>query len=77
MDQVHVIRDQVLVEGRSQRAVARSWGPASHGAQVAGQAAPVQRKEAAARPRPVWDAVARASRGCWPSRCGGRAAGSG
>jgi transposase len=57
MDQVHVVRHKVLVEGRSQRAVARELGLARVTVRkYLEQAAPIRRAEA--RPRPVWDAVA-------------------
>ena len=58
MDQVHVVRHKVLVEGRSQRAVARELGLSrSTVGKYVGQAAPVRKAEAGPRPRPVWDAV--------------------
>jgi transposase len=59
MDQVHVVRHKVLVEGRTQRAVARELGlsRATVGKYV-GQAAPVRKAEAGPRSRPVWDKVA-------------------
>ena len=59
MDLVHVVRHKVLVEGRTQRAVARELGLARVTVRkYVDQAAPVRKLEAGPRPRPVWDAVA-------------------
>ena len=58
MDHVHVVRYKVLVEGRSQRAVARELGLARVTVRKYLDEAAPTRIEAAARPRPVWDAVA-------------------
>lgn len=59
MDQVHVVRHQVLVEGRTQRSVARELGLSrTTVGKYVGQAAPGRKPEAGPRPRPVWDAVA-------------------
>ena len=59
MDLVHVVRHKVLVEGRTQRAVARELGLARVTVRkYLDQAAPTRKTEAAPRPRPVWDAVA-------------------
>ena len=59
MDLVHVVRHKVLVEGRTQRAVARELGLSrTTVGKYMDQAAPARTAEAAPRPRPVWDAVA-------------------
>ena len=58
MDQVHVVRHKVLVEGRSQRAVARELGLSrTTVGKYVDQAVPVRKAEAEPRPRPVWDKV--------------------
>ena len=59
MDQVHVVRHKVLVEGRSQRSVARELGLSrTTVSKYVEQAMPLRKAEAGPRPRPVWDAVA-------------------
>src|SRR5438876_4259075 len=59
MDLVHVVRHKVLVEGRTQRAVARELGLARVTVRkYLDQAAPARKPEAMPRPRPVWDEVA-------------------
>jgi transposase len=58
MDQVHVVRHKVLVEGRSQRAVARELGLARVTVRkYLAQAVPTRKTEAGPRARPVWDVV--------------------
>ena len=58
MDQVHVVRHKVLVEGRTQRAVARELGLSrTTVGKYVDQAAPSRKAEAGPRPRPVWDQV--------------------
>jgi transposase len=57
MDQVHVVRHQVLVEGRTQRAVARELGISRVTVQKYLTRATPARYDASARGRPVWDAV--------------------
>ena len=58
MDQVHVIRHQVLVEGRSQRRVAKEFGISRLTVRkYVAEAAPC-RKESGPRARPVWEKVA-------------------
>ena len=57
VDQVHVVRHKVLVEGRSQRQVAKELGIARDTVRkYLTEAIPI-RKETAPRPRPVWEAV--------------------
>lgn len=57
MDQVHVVRHKVLVEGRSQRQVARELGIARETVRkYLTESIPI-RKETQPRARPVWDAV--------------------
>jgi transposase len=59
MDLVHVVRHKVLVEGRTQRAVARELGLVRVTVRkYVDQAAPTRKLEVTPRPRPVWDAVA-------------------
>ena len=58
MDHVHVVRHKVLVEGRSQRAVARELGLARVTVRkYLDQAVPARKVEAGPRARPVWDVV--------------------
>jgi transposase len=57
VDQVHVIRHKVLVEGRSARQVAKELGISRRTVRKYLTEAVPQRKEMAARLRPVWDAV--------------------
>jgi transposase len=57
MDQVHVVRHKVLVEGRSQRQVAKELGIARDTVRkYLTESIPI-RKEKTPRARPVWDAV--------------------
>ena len=57
MDQVHVIRHKVLVEGRSQRQVAKELGLSRLTVKKYLQQAVPVRQEAQPRARPVWEAV--------------------
>jgi hypothetical protein len=57
VDQVHVIRHKVLVDGRSQRQVAKEFGISRLTVRKYVTEAVLVRKETAPRPRPVWDAV--------------------
>jgi len=58
MDQVHVVRHQVLVEGRSQRRVAKELGISRLTVKKYVSEAAPSRKETVPRLRPVWSAVA-------------------
>ena len=58
MDQVHAVRHKVLVEERSQRAVARELGLARVTVRkYLDQAVPVRTGLAPPRARPVWDKI--------------------
>lgn len=57
VDQVHVVRHKVLVEGRSQRRVAKELGIARDTVRKYLTESIPLRKEAGPRARPVWDAV--------------------
>ncbi len=57
VDQVHVIRHKVLVEGRSQRHVAKEFGISRGTVRKYVEEAVPMRKESAPRARPVWDKV--------------------
>lgn len=57
MDQVHVIRHQVLVEGRSQRRVAREFGISRVTVRKYVEGAEPVRREPGPRARPVWEKV--------------------
>jgi len=58
MDQVYVIRHQVLVEGRSQRQVAKAFGISRLTVRKYVREVAPSRKDTAPRPRPVWETVA-------------------
>lgn len=57
VDQVHVIRHQVLVEGRSQRQVAKEFGISRVTVRKYVEEAVPVRKETGPRGRPVWEKV--------------------
>jgi len=57
MDQVHVVRHKVLVEGRTQRSVARELGIARRTVQKYVEQATPSRVESAPRRRPIWEVV--------------------
>jgi transposase len=57
VDQVHVVRHKVLVEGRSQRRVAKELGIARDTVRKYLTESIPLRKETTPRPRPVWEAV--------------------
>src|SRR5262245_15986808 len=57
VDQVHVIRHNVLVDGRSQRQVAKEFGISRVTVRKYVEEAVPVRKETAPRPRPVWEKV--------------------
>jgi hypothetical protein len=58
MDQVHVVRHKVLVEGRSQRGVAGAGAVADDRWQVRRRSGAGAEGGGRPRPRPVWDKVA-------------------
>jgi len=58
MDQVCVIRHQVLVEGRSQRQVSKTFGISRLTVRKYVSEVAPSRKETGPRPRPVLDTVA-------------------
>jgi transposase len=57
VDQVHVVRHKVLIEGRSQRQVAKELGLARDTVRKYLTESIPLRKETQPRPRPVWDTV--------------------
>ena len=57
MDQVHVIRHKVLVDGRSQRQVAKEFGISRVTVRKYVEGAAPVRREAGPRARPVWEQV--------------------
>jgi predicted transcriptional regulator len=77
VDQVHVIRHKVLVEGRSQRRVAKELGISRITVRKYLEHAAPARAETAPRPRPVWDAVGARLEALLAESGSGRAASSG
>lgn len=59
MDQVHVIRHKILVEGRSARAVAKEFGISRRTVRKYLMTSVPVRRETAPRARPVWEMVRR------------------
>ncbi|MPZ17570.1 MAG: hypothetical protein GEV06_06635, partial [Luteitalea sp.] len=57
MDQVHVIRHKVLVDGRSRRQVAKEFGISRVTVRKYVEGAEPVRREAQPRARPVWEQV--------------------
>ena len=57
MDQVHVIRHKVLVDGRSRRQVAKEFGISRVTVRKYFEGAEPVRREAGPRARPVWEKV--------------------
>ena len=57
MDQVHVIRHKVLVEGRSKRQVAKEFGISRVTVRKYVEGAAAVRREPQPRTRPVWEKV--------------------
>ena len=57
VDQVHVIRHKVLVEGRSQRQVAKEFGISRVTVRKYVEESVPVRKETEPRARPVWEKV--------------------
>ncbi len=77
MDQVHVVRHKVLVEGQPARRVAREMGLSRNTVRRYLELPAPVRVERGARGRPVWDKVGARSRRCSPRRRRGRVASNG